>query len=86
MITKIKDRPTERRKVNILLHLLGAEGIKLYNTFQFREGVAAYLDNGIEEVLPENKVELDTVLSKFDVHYGHRKFISLKRQAFLDRN
>ena len=59
-----------KRKVNILLHLLGSEGIKLYNTF---------------ELTGTHKNDLSKVLAKFDEHYGHTKFRSVRRQDFLAR-
>ena len=36
-------------------------------------------------VAAENPDDLDTVLLKFDTHYGHKKYRSIKRQAFFDR-
>jgi transposase InsO family protein len=72
-----------RRKVNMLLHLLGQDSIKLFNTFVFAPAQAAEGDN--LAVAAENPDDLDAVLLKFDTHYGHKKYRSIKRQAFFDR-
>ena len=73
-----------RRLVNLLLHLLGPEGIKLFNTFEFMPEVPGDGD-AIEAIPAESPDDLDTVMKKFDTHYGHKKYRSIKRQAFLDR-
>lgn len=74
-----------KRTVNILLHLLGQDGIKLYNTFDFRTAVAADPDQGIQAIVGEDKYDLQTVLRKFDNHYGKGKLRNLRRQSFLKR-
>ena len=35
------DQAAGKRKVSLLLHFMGQDGIKLYNTFEFRAAVAA---------------------------------------------
>lgn len=77
------DDASGKRQVNLLLHLLGDEGIKLYNTFEFRAARAAQGDN--PAVVAEDREDLEVVLQKFDNHYGHKKYRALKRQAFLNR-
>ena len=39
-----------KRKVCLLLHFLGPDGIKLYNTFDFRPAVAADADHDIRHL------------------------------------
>lgn len=77
------EKANGRRLVNMLLHLLGPEGIKLYNTFEFRPEVPAVDDK--PKIPAESPDDLETVITKFDAHYGHKKYRAIKRQAFLDR-
>ena len=79
------DNASGKRKVNLLLHFLGPEGLKLYNTFDFRPAIAANPDENIVAVQAEDKENLQTVLHKFDLHYGKGKMRNLCRQAFLGR-
>ena len=79
------DNAAGKRKVSLLLHFLGHDGVKLYNTFVFRPAVAADDANNIIAVPEEDKNVLNTVLGKFDEHYGRGKMRNLKRQAFLVR-
>ena len=75
-----------KRKVCLLLHFLGPDGIKLYNTFDFRPAVPADADHDIAARAAEDKNNLVTVLAKFDTHYGKGKMRNLRRQAFLRRS
>ena len=77
------DEASDKRKVNLLLHLLGVDGQKLYNTFVFAPAIPAR--DGQEAIPAEDKEKLKDVLKKFDRHYGHKKFRAVKRQRFLDR-
>ncbi len=86
IIAKGLEDASGKRKVNILLHLLGPEGNKLYNTFEFRAPTGADVNRGIAADPGENKENIDTVLAKFDYHYSHKKYRNVKRQAFLHRN
>ncbi len=73
-----------RCKVSLLLHFLGSEGIKLYNTSEFAAAVPA--EEGVQEVIPaENRDDLDTVVWKFDAHYRHKKYRSIKRHSGISR-
>ena len=81
------DNAAGKRKVSLLLHFLGQDGVKLYNTLAFRPAVAAddgYANNVIA-VPGEDRNDLNTVLAKFEEHYGLSKMRNLKRQAFLVR-
>ncbi len=45
----------------------------MYNTFEFAAAVPEQA--GVQEAIPaENRDDLDTVLRKFDAHYGHKKY------------
>ena len=74
-----------KRKVNLLLHCMGPDAIKLFGTFDFKPAVAADDANNIPAVEGEKNDDLPTVLKKFDAHYGSRKFRNVRRQAFLNR-
>ena len=58
------DGASGKRKVSLLLHLLGNEGIKLYNTFQFQAAVEAA--GNVAAIPAEDRENLETVLRKFD--------------------
>ena len=80
------DTAPGKRKVSLLLHFLGPEGVKLYNTFVFRAAIPADADHGIAAVPAEDKHNLDTVMYKFGEHYGRGKMRNTNRQAFLKRD
>ena len=78
-----------RRKVGKLLECMGLDHIITYETFTWAPavaGVEADEANGIEAVIAipaENQHDLDTVLKKFDLHFGVHRYRSIKRQEFL---
>ncbi len=84
------DEKPGKRKVGQLLKCMGMEAVRIYDTFEFMEAVAAVEadpDNGIVAVpgrAGENKHDLDTVFKKFDQHWGTGSYRALKRQEFLD--
>ena len=85
LLAKDLTRAAGERKVAILLTCMGEEAMKLYGTFTFTPAVAANPDEGIEAVQGENRNDLETVLRKFDQHYGNKKYRNVRRQAFLNR-
>ena len=81
-----------KRKVGQLRKLVGIKTIKIYDNFVWRPAVrevAADEDNSVEdrdEIPGEDKHDLDTVLKKFDRHWGRKNYGSMKRQKVLDIN
>ena len=55
-------------------------------TFEFAPAVAEDADLHIEAAPAEDKNDLETVVKKFDHHYGHKKYRNVRRQTFLERN
>ena len=84
------DTAPGKRQVGQLLKSMGIECIKLFDSFEFApavEAVEADAARGIAAVPArdaESKDDLDTVLGKFDAHWGVNRFKSIKRQEFLD--
>ena len=72
------DDANGKRKVSLLLHFLGPDSQKLFNTFEFRAA------QGGQEA--ESKDNLKDVLKKFDQHYSQEKARNIRRQLFLDRD
>lgn len=62
------DGKTEKVKTSLLLHIIGEEGLDLYNTFTF-EGT----DN--QRIVP--------VMAKFDEHFNPRKNETMERYRFF---
>ena len=71
------DRNGDKQRV----HPVAPDGIKLYNTFDFRPAVAADPANNVPAYPGEDKENLETALSKFDQHYGNKKFPNIKQQT-----
>ena len=80
------------QKVGKLLECMGRKARQRYETFSWAEGedaIDADETNGIEAraaIPPEDKYDLDTVLRKFDDHFGVHQFRAIERQQFLDTN
>ena len=78
------------RQVGTLLKCMGIDAIKLYDTFEWKPAVDAIAADdargvvAVAAVPADNKNDLDTVIRKFDVHWGVQRFRSIKRQEFLD--
>lgn len=85
LLAKGLDQADGKRKVAVLLTCMGDEAIRLYSTFTFNPAVAADEDAGIVAQPAEDKNDLETVLRKFDGHYGCKKYRNVRRQAFLNR-
>ena len=77
LVAKGLDTSSGKRKVNLLLHFLGPDGQKLFNTFVFAPA------NG--DIAAESAENLDTVIRKYDEHYGRGKSRMTHRQSFLSR-
>ena len=73
-------------KVSLLLHFLGPDRIKLYTAFDVRPAAEANSDSNIVGVPAEDKYNLETVLLKFDQHYGNGKLPNIRRKESLGRN
>lgn len=78
----LDDKPG-RRKVGVLLSNMGRECVKIYDSFVWAPEVRADEDRGIEHREAEDKYNLNTVLAKFDHHFGVHNFRNIKRQEFL---
>lgn len=74
LVAKGLDGADGKRKVNILLHLLGEDGIKLYSTFEFAQDVAADASINRAAIQAESNEDLKTLLRKFDEHIGNTKY------------
>ena len=83
LAAKNLDQAAGRQKVNVLLHILRPHGVKIYSTFKFREEVRDANDTVITPA--EDKEDLDTVLCKFDEHFGPKECRNYRRQDFLER-
>jgi len=78
----LDDKPG-RRKVGVLLSNMGRECVKIYDSFVWAPEVQADADRGIAHRAAEDKYSLETVLLKFDHHFGVHNFRNIKRQEFL---
>lgn len=77
----LHDKPG-RRKVGVLLANMGRDSIKIYDSFTWREAVEG--EEGREGSPAEDKYNLETVLEKFDAHFGVHTYRNIKRQEFLN--
>lgn len=66
-----KDTETDDVKIAILLHLMGDEGIEIYNTFEYEEG--------------EDQEELNTVIDKFESYCNPIKNLVYEHFKFFKR-
>jgi len=84
------DAAPGKQQTNQLLKCMGIDCIKLYDTFEWEAQVVAVEADDARGIVAvparpaEDKNDLETVLKKFDAHWGVLRFRSLKRQEFLD--
>ena len=81
------DTAPGKRKVALLLHCLSVPGQKLFRTFTFKPEIVEDRDAvpPVVGVPAEDKNDLQTVLGKFDEHYGKARGRHIKRNIFLAR-
>ena len=63
------EEETEKRKVALLLSLIGEQGMSVFNSFEIDEG----------------KVKLQDLISKFDAHFNPKKNTTVERHNFFSR-
>ena len=68
-----KASKSDKLKTSLLLHIIGEEGISVYNTFQF---------TAAQEGQPDPKTVLKTVLGKFDDYFDPKKNVTMERFLF----
>ena len=75
------DTASNKKKISLLLHAIGSEGIDLYNTFQF---LAADRENPDDDT--STQVTFASVLQKFTDHFLPRVNVTFERHLFFVRD
>ena len=85
------DTASEKKKISLLLHAMGPEGIELYNTFQFSSTASAEDDESsgerheTEGIASSGQVKFQDVLQKFSDYFPPRVNVTFERHLFFIR-
>ena len=77
------DGAAAKRKVDLLLHSMGEDAQRTYETFEWADAVEVNVEAGIVAKPAEDKHNIEHVYGKFDRQYGGKKYRNLRRQEFL---